>query len=390
MLTTLSDLNSFTATTGTLRKFWASPARMYDWRKAAFSKEGFALEAHPDIVLSENEALDGDKYFTCSWIRSHGQSEATLLLKKKSIRLPLLFGRTCLPDLRGLRVIGNQFLGSIDCLKQDEINIGIAELLQQQEFPCDAILLEALHFESPLYSSLIANNPSDLFEVIQLGKSQRHHRLQLPIDEEKYWSKFSPKTRYNFRRMCKRLPHDIEFIESPSHVCTFLQDANEISQKSWQFKHLGTRIQHNSKTQTYFESIARLGALRCYLLKHDGSPIAFVIGTQWQGHFQVEEMGYDNGFAKSSPGTVLFIRLLKDLFKRNRPSYINFGFGDGKYKQLFGNESSHSVNLLLCSKKLKVRLATNLYQWNSRIESNVRKTLQRTGLTEKLRQLYRS
>ncbi|PHS14107.1 MAG: hypothetical protein COA78_06095 [Blastopirellula sp.] len=388
----ISQSNKLSPKTGTisLNKNLFRSKDIQDSETIPFSHCKFPLEAHPNIVLPETKEFKEDGYLTYSWEEKNTHSTSSMILKRKTIRLPLLFSRSLSVRIQGARVVGNQVLGIHQDFNPADFRNRVAYLLQQDLLPCDALLMEALSTQSPLYSSLIANQKTSDFDVIKLGSFQTHHKIKTCKTSSDYWSKFSSKTRYNFRRMCKRLTHDMHCIEATNEVGTFLHTAYNISQRSWQIKKIGPRISVDKATISYFQSIAKLGALRCYQLNHLGRPIAFMIGTQWQGVFQLEEVGYDQSYAQYSPGTVLLIRSLNDMFERNCPETIDFGFGDAKYKQLFGNDRSKSVNLLAVSNKFWIRQATHLHKMSSKMNSCLRDLLRVTGLSNKLRQLYRS
>lgn len=183
--------------------------------------------------------------------------------------------------------------------------------------------------------------------------------------------------------------HQWEAVSDASQVEAFQADASAVSANSWQGKRLGLRVSREDSLLRQFRNLANLQALRCYLLRSQDEPVAFAIGTQWNGRFMLEEIGYDTRYASSSPGTVLLLNMLEDMFQRDTPELVDFGFGDGAYKQLFGNESSQSGTLLVVSRRVWPTLAIGLNRIGTRLERAARVALRFGGLTKRIQRTYR-
>ena len=67
--------------------------------------------------------------------------------------------------------------------------------------------------------------------------------IQFPPTSEEYWSKFTGKTRYNFRRAAKRIGN-ARFVKvtEATQIAEFLEAAHAVSRRSWQSNQLGLRI----------------------------------------------------------------------------------------------------------------------------------------------------
>ena len=285
-----------------------------------------------------------------------------------------------------MRLVGRHVAGGNRNDSYDGFVSELSDYLASNSPARDAILIEDLETDHPLWQALVAN---DDLRVLAIGTPQPRWRLQLADSAEAYWSSFSSKRRYNFRRMQRLLAHTWKVIEETADVESFLSDAVAISEQSWQGKRLGTRVRNDDATIAQFRRLAELGALRCYLMHSDGVPAAFAIGTQWQGTYQLEEIGFDPRFADLSPGTVLMLEMLDDLHSRRRAACLDFGFGDGAYKRQFGNHETASGSLLVVSRRARPSALASLHGLGRWLESNARRIAEHAGIKPLLRRLYR-
>jgi CelD/BcsL family acetyltransferase involved in cellulose biosynthesis len=358
------------------------------WRQLMKDNPTAVVEQHPDLLLRETATPSASNpVHLLRLTRREGGTTPLAVLAKKRVRLPLITGLPKL-NLDGLRLVGNGVIGaeSPDLIR--EFVEQIVAILDDRKNKYDCLLIEDVDTESPLWTQ--ARTSSNVRAVV-LVAPQARWRLRFEGPADSYWNRFSSKTRYNFRRQKRLLGGEAECIRNESQVAPFLEAAAAVSSQSWQGRRIGQRIARNEKWQSHFEQLARLGALRCYLLRAKDQPAAFAIGTQWNGRFILEEIGYDTTFADFSPGTVLMLHMLEDMLQNDSPQVLDFGFGDGAYKQLFGNWQSQSGDLLLLSRRLRIRprIAVALNRTCTRLERTVRAGLERSGLSRWARKLYR-
>jgi CelD/BcsL family acetyltransferase involved in cellulose biosynthesis len=126
------------------------------------------------------------------------------------------------------------------------------------------------------------------------------------------------------------------------------------------------------------------------VLHHQDQPVAFVYGWQWNGRFEYEEIGYDPALAERAPGRVLLYRVLEDLIADRTPDLLDFGCGDAEYKRSFGTEESTSGPMVIASNSVKAQLWSGFHQTRAVVDRSMRELLQRAGLYEQARRLYRS
>ncbi|MCY2989947.1 MAG: GNAT family N-acetyltransferase [Planctomycetota bacterium] len=363
------------------------PELVSQWRELVECSPEAAIELHPDLVLEP--AATGQR--RSRGLLVHASSEESGLaqlavLQEKLVRLPFLRGIPGRLPLRGLRLVGNQVLGADDASTARTVIARFEALLAAPAGAPDCILFEDLELDSALCR---AAEQTSQARALWLAAPQTRWALRFPAEAPAYWNQFSSKTRYNFRRTQRQLEHTWSAIREPAQVAAFLAESASISQQSWQAKRLGVRVQSDDLQVRQFTHLAELGALRCYLLRSQDTPVAFAIGTQWNGRFRLEEIGYDAAYAKFSPGTVLLLRMLEDMLACDAPEWLDFGFGDGDYKRLFGNHQTSSGTLLLVSRRLWPTLATGLNRTGTWLEQTARAGLRRGGWAGWLRKIYR-
>lgn len=365
-----------------------SAAVVERWRQLMRDEPTAVVEQHPDLLLRESDVQNASNrvHLLQLAMRADGAGQLAVLANKR-VRLSLITGLPKL-NLDGLRLVGNGVMGAESPELMREFVEQVVAILDDRRHKFDCLLIEDVDTESILWN---AARTASGARALVLVAPQPRWRLRFEGPAESYWNRFSSKTRYNFRRQKRLLGGEAECIRSESQVAAFLEAAAAVSSQSWQGRRIGQRVARNEKWQRHCEDLARLGALRCYLLQVKDQPAAFAIGTQWNGRFILEEIGYDTAFAEFSPGTVLMLHMLEDMLQTDSPRVLDFGFGDGAYKQLFGNWQSQSGDLLLLSKRqrLRPRIAIALNRAGTQLERTVRTGLERSGLSRWARKLYR-
>jgi len=363
------------------------PDLVEGWRELIEAAPGSSIESHPEMLLGHT-ATDGlpTPGYVLHTLGDDGQIANLAVLLEKTVFLPLLGGTSGRVSLRGIRLAGGRLQGRDADAAVPTFSAAIEALLVSNAARYDCLLLEDLPIDSPWWGAF-AMSPG--LRVTTLVEPQMRWFLRFPETADAYWSRFSSKTRYNFRRQRRLFDHQWEAVTEPSQVAAFLADAAVVSASSWQGRRLGLRVRNDEAQLRQFRTLADLQALRCYLLRSQGEPVAFAVGTQWNGHFVLEEIGYDTRYAGHSPGTVLLLDMLDDMFQHDTPELLDFGFGDGAYKQLFGNESTHSGTLLVVSRRLVPTLAMGLSLLSARLGRMARAGLRFSGLDGWIRRCYR-
>lgn len=363
------------------------PDLIDNWCRLAERTADSLVEMHPQIVLLGAAAeTDSSPGLLLHASDEAGKLENMAILLEKTVALPLLPGVPWRVSLGGLRMVGSRLLGANPDAAIPAFAASLEQLLSEPAARYGCLLLEDLPVDSPWWGAFRA---SPRVRAVTQVASQSRWLLRFPDSADAYWNRFSSKTRYNFRRQKRLFDHQWEAVVDEAQVAAFLADASAVSARSWQGKRLGLRVRSNDAGLRYFSKLAELRALRCYLLRSQGEAVAFAIGTQWKGRFILEEIGYDTRYADFSPGTVLWLNILEDMFQRDAPELVDFGFGDGAYKQLFGNQSSQSGTLLVVSRRFGPSLKLAVSRMGTWLGQSARSALRRSGLAGWVRKVYR-
>jgi hypothetical protein len=367
-------------------------AALQAWRECLEQTPDGSVYLDPDLVLALPPPEGGTPSVYARWRRDTagaGRLECLAALVRKTVRLQPIPGLPWRVVLHGQRLLGNQLLGDQGEASAQAFVRELIRWLSEGGPDAACVLFEDLEVDGPLWQALANAGRDRRVLVVYPGVPQPHHWIEFPDPPAAYWQQMSPKTRANLRRRARKGRPVLTRVCRPDAVAAFLEQAHEISRRSWQAKRLGVRIHNSPEERHFFEALAARGALRSYLLEQEGRPAAFLVGVQWKDTFVFEETGYDLGLAGVSPGTVLFVRLLEDLVAQDPPRRFDFGSGDGEHKRLFANRQTLSGPVLLVRRRWPVAPALWAVQARGRLVQGVRAALKRLRLQTRLRQRYR-
>lgn len=187
------------------------------------------------------------------------------------------------------------------------------------------------------------------------GQAPVFYMLRMPGSFEEYIHRFKSKTRYNLQRQVARWQEfcggrlDVFRAETNDDVGTFFDGASAVLAQTRMTDATRGEFDASPQGRRKFAALAERGMFRSYLLRHDGATCAFALGFQHADTFYYSRIGFDERYAKQSPGTVLLYLLLEDLFRHRRPALVNFYSGNWWYKELFSTDHVQAVLPLLFS-----------------------------------------
>lgn len=337
---------------------------------------------HPDLLFSE---VSGNVVL-CSASQA-GQVLALGILVPKVMTLRQAGGFGLRTSLHGFRLVGNRLLGTADESLTRQMLAACATFAHEHH--ATFLLIEDLERDDPLFASAesLQQNGFRLFSPTGI---QERLKIEFPPTPTDYWTKFSSKTRNTFKRKQKKIGTTrLVRINEPAQIAEFLEVAHTISQRTWQSEKLGLRIHNNDSELRFFTTLATQQTLRSYLLFVDEKPAAFLIGTQHNGLFSYEEVGYDREFADRSPGQVLLLQVLDDLLGDHPPRVFDFGGGTADYKQLFATTAFISGTLWLVPPGVRPQLCLAYLRACRLLDRTARVVAKKLGATTLLRQLIR-
>ncbi|NQV24577.1 MAG: GNAT family N-acetyltransferase [Rhodopirellula sp.] len=361
-------------------------AHYWAWREVFEHDPHAKISQHPDFVLTELSFAREPQHhppvlITC---QEHSKTISAAVLLPRSIGGEKKFGPAW--HLKGYRLAGNRLLGCSDERIQNRLLEEISQQLASTN--ADFLLIEDVQTDDPLLN--LINKGSHDLQLFKPVPFQSRHMIELPATLDEYWAKFNSATRGKIKRKTRLLSHcRVERITRPFQVADFLANAQQISKQTWQNDLLGLRIQNDEFELQLFTFLATQDALRAYLVWDENTPISFCIGTQYNGVFHYEEVGYNRDYAKKSPGQYLVIRMLEDMYEHERPVLCDFGGGHADYKRMFGTRVSESGNVWLLRPGLRSKMIMTYFNGRLAVTQSIRQTLDKLGLLNRLRKLTR-
>lgn len=257
--------------------------------------------------------------------------EATLPL----CRAPGRFARWRMPGAR-------EVFEPLDALCRDaEAARRLAELLVADGRPVELARVPAASLLVPALKSAIAGRgqmsvrPATATPTIPLGPEWR--------DPE---SRFSSRRRSDFRRAARKAAEfgEVEcemLTPTPDEFGALFDEAIAVEAKSWK-QEAGTAIACDPAKETFFRryltAACARGEGRLAFLRIDGQVVAMQLAVEWAGRYWLFKIGYDEAYARCSPGTLLMLHALRDSAERGLAGFELMGDAEAWIADLWTRE----------------------------------------------------
>lgn len=180
---------------------------------------------------------------------------------------------------------------------------------------------------------------------------QRYTRsfVDLSIGFDRWFGGLSANTRQGLKRKAKRLAAesggaiDIRRFRSPDEIAIFHPLARALSARTYQERLLGAGLPEGLAP---LQRLAAADGVRAWLLCLQGQPIAYLCCTADDDTLLYTHVGHDPDAAMLSPGAVLQLEAMRDLFG-DRFGWFDFTEGDGQHKRQMASGGIACVDLLL-------------------------------------------
>ncbi len=242
-----------------------------------------------------------------------------------------------------------------------------------------------LHRLTSDYPGLIASQPS----------VYARHFIDMGLGHDGYLAQFSSKTRATLKRKSRKLADadggtlDIRSYHRPDQLDAFFDAALPLSSQTYQARLLDAGLPGHPGFRDEARSLASADNLRAYILFLEGRAIAYLYLPVVEDVLIYAYLGYDQAMASLSPGTVLQMHALEQLFAENRFRYFDFTEGDGPHKALFGTGSVPCATVFLLKPTLANRALLSGHQaFNAAVEG-AGAWLERAGVKARVRKLLR-
>lgn len=293
------------------------------------------------------------------------------------------------PSVRLLSFVNGAFLGN---QAPENAEVMVSKILGSlREGEADVIHFSNIRTDSPLYR--FTRKPPGFFGRNHFVKPTLHWTMVLPDTMDEVYARLSGDHRGQLRRKAKKLQTEfagclqVRRFQALSELEEMIKDAEEVAGKTYQ-RGLGVGFEKNETTLNLLQLEAEKGWLRGYVLYLIGKPCAFWVGSLYDGIFYSDFLAHDPAYEKYSPGTFLLTETIKNLCSE-KVSEIDFGVGEARYKQQFGNRSREEAAAQLFAPRLKgmrLLLVTSGVLFMNRFLMGA---LERTNLLPKVKKILR-
>ncbi|MBC9034926.1 GNAT family N-acetyltransferase [Sphingomonas sp. JC676] len=193
---------------------------------------------------------------------------------------------------------------------------------------------------------------------------QRYTRyfLDFEIGFDAWFGSLSSNARQGLKRKAKKIAAggelDVRRFSAPDELEAFHPVARQISSRTYQERLLGSGL---PESQEFIQEMLALGAAdraRAWLLYIAGEPVAYLYCPVVGDTVIYAHVGHDPAFNDLSPGAVLQLEAMRDLFAEARFGRFDFTEGEGQHKRQFATGGVSCVDLLLLRPSLVNRLTT--------------------------------
>jgi hypothetical protein len=242
------------------------------------------------------------------------------------------------PKAKRLTLIHAGFLGNTSEANSRALLAEILATLKNGE--ADLAVLSHIPTDAPLFH-LASKTPGFLTRDHRI-RLQPHRSMEIPASVDELYQRFSAKVRKNLKWQNKKLLTDfenqvrIETFREKTTLDKMFADIEIVAQKTYQ-RGLGVGFMDSPEMRTRMNLSSEKGWLRAHVLYIREKPCAFWVGTQYQGVFHSDFMGFDREYSKYSPGMFLVLKVIEGLCQPDLArtvSEINFGLGDAQYKEI--------------------------------------------------------
>lgn len=220
------------------------------------------------------------------------------------------------------------------------------------------------------------------------------HFIDLSTDYDAYLRGFSSKTRATLQRKVRKffeLAGGAEFrsYRTTEEFAEFYVAARAISAQTYQERLYRAGLPDTVEFRDEMFRLATADKVRAYLLFVNGKPVSYLYCPVDNGRLIYAYLGFDPNYARHSPGTVLQMLALAEIFRERCFSSFDFTEGEGDHKKLFGNRSCKCANIYFLRNSLAMQVLVQAHIRIDRIGNDLVRFADRLGLRQRLRRHLR-
>lgn len=221
-----------------------------------------------------------------------------------------------------------------------------------------------------------------------------HYFMRLPDSIETVYLGLSSDHRSELRRKAKKLKGAfgdqvcVRCFRDAGELDTVIPQIEAIAKRTYQ-RGLGVGFEDTPLVRRRLYFFASKGWLRVYVLYLGEHPSSFWIGTVSDEMFCSDYLAFDPKFGGHSPGTVLLTRVVEELCKEG-VKQIDFGLGEGRYKERFGNIKSVDASIYILAPTRRGIAINTLRSGTMVMDIVLKKIISRMGMAQKVKKLWRT
>ncbi|CAN5417873.1 hypothetical protein BH09PSE4_BH09PSE4_19480 [soil metagenome] len=218
--------------------------------------------------------------------------------------------------------------------------------------------------------------------------------IDLSVGFEAWAAGMSGSARSTLKRKIRKVAEvsggqvDVRAYRTPDELTRFHDIARRISMRTYQEKLLGAGLPDDAEFLRRMHAMGAADGVRAWLLHIAGEPAAYLFCGSDGDTLRYDFVGHDPAFSDLSPGQVLQVEALRDLFADKRFARFDFTEGEGQHKRQFATGQVPCIDMLLLRSSLANRATTLALGGFDRLAALGKRAAQRPalkGLAKKLR-----
>jgi len=220
---------------------------------------------------------------------------------------------------------------------------------------------------------------------------QRYTRYytDFAVGFDAWFEGLSSNARQSLRRKAKKIAAesggdlDVRRFTTPDELEAFHDIGRRISLRTYQERMLNSGLPDSPEFLRSMVTLAAADQVRAWLLYIAGEPAAYLYCPVVGDTVIYAHVGHDPAFNDLSPGQVLQLEAMRDLFEEQRYAKFDFTEGEGQHKRQFATGGVACVDLLLLRPSLANRVTMAALGGFNRVVATGKKAVNAVGL-EKL------
>lgn len=155
--------------------------------------------------------------------------------------------------------------------------------------------------------------------------------IDLRGSKSDYMTIFTAKQRHNLNRTVKKFAHQFgsgevnwTAYQGPEPMREWLDLALKVASRTWQAQ-IGSGLRALDLKGDRWLAEADEGRLRGYILFASEKPVAYALCSLYRRHAVYQVVGYDPEYRAWSPGTILLLKIIEDLFSHGTWDVLDLG-----------------------------------------------------------------